>query len=88
MSDELSAQIKELSKESDTSSTLESARLLIRDVTKEECPWLPRDFFAGQIVYEYYGYCHGVISPTGTACTLVEKETPCYEFPTNSLGPL
>jgi len=32
------SQMEEFCNESDTSFTFESARLLIRDVTKEECP--------------------------------------------------
>ena len=82
--DELAAQLEELGK-----STLSNrARKLTRNVTTEECHWLPRDFVAGEIVYKYDGYCYGVISPNGTACTLIDSETPFYEFPTDSLGPL
>ena len=82
--DEYNAQMEELSK----SSSSNRARRLTRDVLKKDYPWLPRDFSVGEIVYEYEGYCYGVISPGGTACTLVDNETPFYELPTNSLGPL
>lgn len=54
---------------------------LIRDVTVEECPWLPRDFKKDEVVYEYYGHTYGVISPGGIACTEINGETPFYEFP-------
>jgi hypothetical protein len=55
--------------------------ILCRDVTVEECPWLPRDFAEGEVVFPYHGATYGVITPSGVAATLVRGETPFFEFP-------
>ena len=68
-------------------STVSTSKLvLIRDVTRKECSWLPRDFKTGEHIYEYHGYCYGVIGPSGIACTLIDGETTFYEFPKNSVS--
>jgi len=58
---------------------------LNRDVTKEECFWLDRDFKKGEKVYEYTGHTYGCIQGSGTACSLVPGETPFFELPTESI---
>lgn len=64
-----------------------SAYELSRKVTQEECPWLERDYEEGEIVYAYYGCTYGCVTPSGTACSEVEGETPFLEFPTDALRP-
>lgn len=58
--------------------------ILIRDVTKEECPWLDQDFKKGKIVYKYNGYTNGCISPDRTAFTEIENEIPFFQLPNDS----
>lgn len=58
---------------------------LTRDVTIEECHWLDRDFKEGEFVYEYTYHTYGCISPDGIACSEIEKETPFFELPKNSI---
>ena len=58
---------------------------LSRDVTTAECPWLDRDFAAGEIVHRYSGHTYGIISPSGVACCDEEGTTPFYEIPIDAL---
>jgi hypothetical protein len=59
--------------------------LLKRTVTINECPWLERNFNAGEKVYEYKGHTYGVISPDGIACTETIDDTPFFELPKDAL---
>ena len=58
--------------------------LLKRNVTSHECPWLERDFKAGDKVYEYRG---PHISSDGSKvyCTEEEYDTSFFELPKNAL---
>ena len=40
---------------------------LIRNVTREECPWLPSDLAEGLRVERFTGHTYGCISPGGVA---------------------
>jgi hypothetical protein len=59
--------------------------ILDRDVTRDECHWLERDFKAGEQLYIYYGYTYGCISHKGIACTETEGFTPFFEIPRDAL---
>ena len=59
---------------------------LKRDVTREECDWLDRDFKKGEEVYLFYGATYGCISGDGKACTLsASGETPFFEIPNDAI---
>jgi len=57
---------------------------LIRDVDRKECPWLDRDFRAGEVFQSYEGYTYGCISDNGVACSWDGKE-PFFELPADAL---
>jgi hypothetical protein len=58
---------------------------LTRDVTKDECDWLKRDFKQGEIVQLYTGYTYGVINhKVGVACC-IDGKTPFFELPRTAL---
>lgn len=59
-------------------------KVLTRNVTKEECPWLDEDVCKGDIVFIYTGPTYGCIS-SGIAVSSVENETPFFELPTDVL---
>jgi len=56
-----------------------------RKVTQEECPWLEETFEIGQIVFEYFGYTYGCVSPSGIPVTFALNETPFFEIPADAL---
>lgn len=58
---------------------------LNRDVTTKECPWLESDLNKGQEIFTYSGYTYGCIQPYGTACSMVDGETPFFEVPTDAI---
>ena len=59
---------------------------VIRPVTYRECSWLDRDFFMGEILYEYLGYTYGWISTYGLAvCEDSSGEGPFFDFPSDAL---
>lgn len=60
--------------------------ITIRDITKEECPWLEETIPAGTDVYLYHGDTYGCISPSGRAFTLVPDEIPFFELPEDSIA--
>lgn len=59
--------------------------ILIRDVTTQECSWLPRDLLAGEEVFEWHGATYGCITPNGIAISLVQGEHPFYEIPLDAV---
>lgn len=59
---------------------------LIRDVTKEECPWLAHDMKQGTYVYTYHKHTHGCIGPGGLPVTLEDDQPPYFELPINALA--
>lgn len=62
------------------------ARLtLTRDVTREECHWLDRDFAKGEHVYSFHKYTYGCVSGSGRAVSLVDDEYPFFELPRAAL---
>ena len=61
-------------------------RTLLRDVTAEEYPWLPRTFKAGEVLYEKPDL-YGVCSPNGELMSEEPGQNPGYEFPATALGP-
>ena len=56
---------------------------LTRDVTKQECSWLDKDYKKGDIVFEYPLYVD--VSDKGIACSDQDSESPWYELPKNAL---
>ena len=61
--------------------------ILIRTVTKKECPWLDQDLPKGFIVYNYVGYTYGCISRDGKAVSLKDDpkaQEPFFEIPRDS----
>lgn len=60
--------------------------ILNRDVTTEECHWLEEDISKGTVMYVYNGYTYGCIQPSGTACTMVDGETPFMEIPNDAIS--
>lgn len=57
----------------------------MRDVTPDECPWLPETVPAGTEVFEWKDYTYGVASHGGVAVSRVEGEYPFFELPWNAL---
>jgi len=55
-----------------------------KDVTKEDYPWLDRDFQEGEIIFLYEGHTYGCITEEGIAMSLDGKE-PFFEFPKEAL---
>lgn len=60
-------------------------KIIIRDVTVEECDWLEDTIKNGAEVFEYFGCTYGCIS-TGQAVTMKEGKTPFFEIPYDALG--
>lgn len=58
--------------------------ILKRDITQNECEWLPRELKQGETVYEYTGHTYGCISETGIA-VLIQEDNSFYEIPLNSV---
>ena len=57
---------------------------LVRDVTREECPWLDKDWTVGEEVFHFFGATYGCVSNMGTACS-VDGDNPFFEMPTSAL---
>lgn len=57
---------------------------LTRDVGMDECPWLGRDYAAGEVVFRYSGVTYGCISPSGEPVSL-DGEIPFFELPRDAL---
>jgi hypothetical protein len=62
--------------------------ILTRDVTKNECPWLDRDYKKGDVVYFYNGCTYGCITLTGEPFTKNPDQTPFLELPRVAVEPL
>lgn len=67
-----------------------SAVRVTRDVTIDECWWLPMPVVAeGTLVYPYYGPTYGCIDHSaGRAVSLQPGEPPCFQMPYDALGDL
>jgi len=62
-------------------------RILTRDVTPEECPWLDETIKKGAVVVFDYSDCtYGCISDSGKAVSREEGKKPFFEIPRNALG--
>lgn len=59
---------------------------LTRRVTRDECPWLDRDFEVGETVYLYSGATYGCIGPAGIACSIDPDMGPFFELPRAALS--
>ncbi len=56
-------------------------------IPEEDGEWIPRTFWPGEFVYEYRGHTYGCINwNKGIAVSLVEDETPFFEFPFDALA--
>lgn len=65
------------------------ALILKRDVTRNECDWLDRDYRKGEIVWRFTGCTYGCISPTGRAVRAKpRKDEPFFELPIDSVDVL
>jgi len=62
--------------------------ILTRDVTRDECSWLYRNFKKGDIVYYYSGFTYGSCSSAGLPFTIEDCETPFFELPKDSVEKL
>ena len=58
---------------------------LTRDVTRQECSWLDKDYKKGDIVFEYPLYTYGCVGNEGVACSDKDSESPFFELPKNAL---
>lgn len=57
-----------------------------RTVSVDECPWLPRDFEAGEVVYVFSMHTYGCISASGMAATQhPDGYFPFIEFPRDAV---
>eukprot|EP00294_Goniomonas_avonlea_P006698 CAMPEP_0114560310 /NCGR_PEP_ID=MMETSP0114-20121206/11391_1 /TAXON_ID=31324 /ORGANISM="Goniomonas sp, Strain m" /LENGTH=233 /DNA_ID=CAMNT_0001745847 /DNA_START=9 /DNA_END=710 /DNA_ORIENTATION=- len=59
---------------------------VLRDVTKDECPWLEETVQAGSTVFRFDGETHGVITMCGIAVSKPDKEG-FFELPMSALKP-
>ena len=60
--------------------------ILIRDVTRKECPWLEKDFHVDEEVYEFIGHTYGCISRNGIPCTENSAgDHPFFELPKDAI---
>ncbi len=57
---------------------------LVRNITKEECSWLDRNFREGEVVHRYSDHTYNCISPDGIACS-IDGKTPFFELPADAL---
>lgn len=57
---------------------------VVRDVTREECPWLKHDIPSGTVLFEYRGPTYGIKNDDHTAVSL-DGGIPFFQLPTNSL---
>lgn len=56
---------------------------VIKDVTKQQCTWLKRDYKKGEFVYKYFGCTYGVCKDY--AYTEKEGVTPFFELPNDAV---
>jgi hypothetical protein len=60
--------------------------IAIRNVTKQECPWLYSEVQKGDTFYSYLGCTYGCISDSGIAVTENScGEAPFFELPANAV---
>ena len=65
--------------------SINSMIILSRDVTKEECAWLEKDYKKGEVIYKYHGHTYGCIGPEGMACSKEYGEDPFFEIPLDAI---
>ncbi len=58
--------------------------MIVRRISRRECPWLERDLRPGSVVYKYGGPTYGVIA-RGIAVSDRPGETPFYEVPLDAV---
>ncbi len=61
-------------------------KIILKDLTTNEFPWLDNDIKKGTIVYEYTGCTYGVISPEGISVSYENGICPFFEVPRNSVS--
>lgn len=59
-------------------------RIVTRDVTPAECPWLDSTVLEGTVVYDYHGFTYGCIG-SGIAVSLVPEKVPFFELPRDAV---
>jgi hypothetical protein len=59
-------------------------RIVTRDVTPEECPWLDSTVLEGTVVYDYHGFTYGCIG-SGIAVSFVPEMEPFVELPRDAM---
>lgn len=60
---------------------------LARPVTRKECPWLGRDYEAGEQVFAWPGYTYGCVRPSGVAVSAQYNMHPFFELPAEAVQP-
>lgn len=59
---------------------------LARPVTRKECPWLGRDYEAGEQVFAWPGYTYGCVRPSGIAVSAEYNVHPFFELPAEAVN--
>jgi hypothetical protein len=60
---------------------------LTRDVTREECWWLLRDYAAGEELWTFTGHTYGAVDArNGVAMSERPGESPFFQFPSDALS--
>ena len=54
--------------------------ILARPVKRSECPWLGRDYDAGEQVFEWSGYTYGCVRSSGVAVSAQYNVHPFFEL--------
>lgn len=62
--------------------------VMTRDVSVEECPWLPEGIPSGTILDCYTGATYGCVSNSGRAMSEPGVEHPFFEVPRDALSDL
>lgn len=60
--------------------------ILNRDVTRDECHWLPTTMIKGTHVYDFVGCTYGCIRPSGIPIRFADTDdAPFLEVPADSV---
>jgi len=60
--------------------------VMLRTLTKEECPWLDKTLPESMAVFEFVGDTFGVITEAGIAVSLEPNSYPFYQVPFSAVG--
>ncbi len=63
-----------------------SIRLIVcREINRNECPWLERTYFPGELVYKYNGPTYGCVARSALAVTELENKIFFFQVPKDSV---